>query len=123
MNMTTEEVLREYYAAYNAGDPQRLAAVLDEDVVLHAGGTPREGRDSYLAMYQYMTSTFEDRINPSSITAEGENGVTEFENVLVARDDVPDFMGRPVKAGETVRFTMTGRYVVRDGRILRIELG
>lgn len=120
--MTTEEVLREYYAAYNAGDADRLAAVLDDNVVLRSGTMTQTGRDAYLGMYQFMTGNFEDTITPTSITGDGENGETKFENTLVARNDIPDFMGRAVKAGEMIKLTMSGRYVVRDGKIVDIEL-
>ena len=41
---------------------------------------------------------------------------------LTARDDVPDFMGQALAKGETITLNLTGRYTIRDGRIVGIRI-
>lgn len=56
--MTVNEVLTAYYDAYNSEDPNLLATVLDEAVVLRIGGGTPEGRSAYLDTYKMTTTMF-----------------------------------------------------------------
>ena len=64
MTMSVNEVLTAYYDAYNSENPDRLAAVLDEAIVLRTAGGTQEGRPAYLETYKMMTTTFVSRIMP-----------------------------------------------------------
>lgn len=121
--MDAEPLMRAYYEAYNSEDETRVAALLAEGVVLVSAAGEQRGRDAYLATYRWMISNFVDRMTPERIAATAEGAVVDINARLTARADIADFLGHPVRAGETIVLALTGRYTVLDGRISRIEIG
>ena len=63
--MSNENLIRDYYAAYNSGDASRIAALLDQDVTLTSAAGEQKGRDAYLATYAWMIGNFIDRMPPT----------------------------------------------------------
>jgi ketosteroid isomerase-like protein len=121
--MASEDFFKGYYQAYNSEDPAKLGAFLAEDVVLVSAMGEQTGKDSYLQTYQFMTSTFVDKMRSEKITLTPDGAVIDIHDSLIARADVPDFMGQSLKAGEEMVLKLTGRYTLRDGKIARIEIG
>ena len=121
--MTNEELMRNYYEAYNSEDESRLAPLLAEEVELVSAAGTQTGRDAYLATYRYMIATFVDRMTPERIAADAEGATVDIDDQLTARADVEDFLGMSPRAGETVALPITGRYTIRDGRITHIRIG
>jgi len=121
--MDNEALMRAYYEAYNSEEESRLAPLLAEDVTLVSAAGEQAGRDAYLATYRWMIATFEDRMTPERIAADAEGATVDIHDRLVARQDVDDFLGTSPRAGEAVELSLTGHYTIRDGTILRIEIG
>ncbi|GAA0965173.1 nuclear transport factor 2 family protein [Actinocorallia libanotica] len=122
MTTTVNQVMTSYYDAYNSEDPDRLAAVLDDSVILRSAAGTGQGLPGYLDTYRTMITTFVDRMTPQRIEADGDTATVSIVNTLTARADVPDFMGMKLKAGETLTLNLRGRYKVRDGRISEIDI-
>jgi ketosteroid isomerase-like protein len=114
--------MRSYYNAYNSEDPDAVAKLLPQDVVLTSEAGTENGRQAYLATYRYMIALFIDRMEPLQITVEGDAAIVHIRDRLTARADIPDFMGHEVKAGQTLVLELMGRYRFVDGKISRIEL-
>lgn len=121
--MAGEDFFRGYYEAYNSEDPARLGALLADDVVLASAMGEQTGKNAYLQTYQFMISTFIDRMRPEKITLTPNGAVVDIHDSLIARADVPDFMGQSLKAGEEMVLELTGKYTLKDGKIARIEIG
>lgn len=120
--MGNAALMRAYYEAYNSEDESRLTPLLAEDVLLVSAAGEQRGRDAYLATYRWMIATFEDRMTPERIAADQDGAVVEIHDRLVARQDVEDFIGLSPRAGEAIELSLTGRYMIRDGMIHRIEI-
>ena len=73
-----------------------------------------------------MIGNFIDRMTPERIAATADGApdgvLVDINDRLTARADISDFLGRPVRAGETMTLTLTGRYTIQNGRITRIEI-
>lgn len=127
--MTGEDILRRYYDAYNAGDEERLRALLADDVALvpiagggEAGAEEIRGVEAYLATYRTSLASFQDVMEPQAIEAEGNVVTVDLRNLLTAREDVDDFFGISARSGETVTLRLIARYTIADGRIVRIAI-
>ena len=97
--MSVRAVITAYFDAYNSEDPHHLAAVLDEDVVLHSAAGTQHGLSAYLDTYRAMASTFVDRMTPEEIEVSGDTATVTVVNTLTARADVKNFMGTSLKGG------------------------
>lgn len=115
-------LMRRYYAAYNSGDETQVAPLLADDVVLVSAAGEQRGRAAYLATYRWMIANFVDRMTPTHIAATTDGAVVDIDDRLQARADIADFLGRPVRADETLILSLTGRYTIQNGCISRIEI-
>ncbi|MEU5842713.1 nuclear transport factor 2 family protein [Rhodococcus sp. NPDC047139] len=97
--MSVEGVLTAYFEAYNSEEPDRLAELLDKDVVLHSAAGTEQGLSTYLDAYRSRAAVFVDRMIPDRIEVNGDMATVTILNTLTARVDVPDFMGAPVGKG------------------------
>ena len=118
------DLLRRYYAAYNAGDEDGLRACLADGVVLVPGeGLDQQiGVERYLAVYRQSRALFEDVMVPADITQHGDAVSVVLRNHLTARADVADYFGMAVARGATLTLNLDARYRVADGRIMAISL-
>ena len=114
--------MRRYYDTYNAGDADRLAQFYAEDVVLTSAAGTIEGREALLDVYRGIVAGFDDVMTPRYILADETTAMVEIEDVLTARQDVSDFLGRAVRAGESIRLNLSGVYRFSGSRIDRITL-
>lgn len=121
--MASEDFFKGYYEAYNSEDPAKLGALLADDVVMASAMGEQTGKDAYLQTYQFMIGTFIDKMRPEKITLTHDGAVVDIHDSLIARADVPDFMGQSLKAGEEMVLKLTGKYTLKDGKIVRIEIG
>jgi len=121
--MASEDFFKGYYEAYNSEDPAKLGALLADDVVMASAMGEQTGKDAYLQTYQYMIGTFIDKMRPEKITLTPDGAVVDIHDSLIARAEVPDFMGQSLKAGEEMVLKLTGKYTLQGGKIARIEIG
>ena len=117
-----EAFFRGYYEAYNSEDETRLAAYLDDDVVLTSAQGVQRGRDAYLATYRQIISGFSDRMTPEDIAVDGAAATVRITDRFVAKTDVPDFLGQSFKAGAGFTLKLVARYTVADGKIATIDI-
>ena len=118
----SEALIRSYYEAYNALDTDRLASLLAPEVELVSAMGTQSGRDSYLDTYRYMTDLFTDIMTPERIEVDGDTVTVAIHDSLVAKADIADFMGQPVKAGEELILRLHGRYTIANGVIGKIAI-
>ena len=115
-------LMRSYYAAYNSEDESKLSPLLAEDVVLVSAAGEQRGREAYLATYRWMIGNFIDRMTPERVVATPDGAVVDIDDHLTARADIADFLDRPVRAGETMTMTLSGRHTIQNERITRLEI-
>lgn len=120
--MAPDDMMRSYYAAYNAEDAAALGGHLADDVVLVSAAGTQRGRAAYLDTYRFMIGQFVDRMTPISIAVAGDSATVRISDSLTARSDIADFMGHALSAGQTIVLELVGRYHFANGRIARIEI-
>jgi len=98
----SEAFFRGYYEAYNSADASKLAPFLADDVLL--------------------ISDFSDQMTPEEITVDGNKATVRITDRFVAKADVPDFLGQSFAKGQGFTLKLIGTYLVRNGRIARIEI-
>src|ERR1700761_5225251 len=117
-----EAFMRGYYEAYNSEDPDRLGALLADDVVLVSAQGESHGKAAYLATYQGIIADFTDQMTPTEIAVSGDNATVKITDRFTARHDVADFLGQSFKKGGGFTLKLEGRYRVVGGKIVRIEV-
>jgi len=114
--------MESYYEAYNSGDTQALGQFYAEDIVLVSAQGEIKGRAALLATYEWITGQMLDRMTPESILIEGRRAAVEINDVFTAKHDVPDFLGRSLRAGESFSIKLCGIYTLGDDGFDRITL-
>lgn len=117
-----EELLSRYYQTYNSEDSEALRAFYHPDVELVSAQGTMSGVEAVLDTYRGLISMFHDKMTPESIVVEGEHARVLISDSFTAKQDVPDFMGMSLKAGETRVMKLKASYHIRDGRIARVEV-
>ena len=117
-----EAFMRGYYEAYNSEDAERLSAFLADDVVLVSAQGEQHGKAAYLKTYAGIIADFRDQMTPTEITVGGDTAAVKITDRFTARHDVADFLGQSFEAGGGFTLKLEGKYVVKDGKIARIDV-
>ena len=114
--------MHSYFETYNSADAERISAYYAPGVKLFASGGEIDGRVALLGVYREIINGFTDLMTPKRILTDDAVAMVEIEDMLTAKHDVKDFLGKPVKAGETVTLRLAGVYEFEDGLISRITM-
>lgn len=118
----SREFFTSYYATYNRVDPEALSRFYAEDAVLVSAQGEVRGREALVGTYRYITGLFKDQMTPESIIVDGDRAAVEITDRFVALDDVPEFLGKAWKKGETHTLKLCAVYTLRNGLIARIGI-
>jgi steroid delta-isomerase-like uncharacterized protein len=119
--MTTEELIRAYYAAFNACDFDGMVALLTEDVAHDINQGAREtGRAAFRAFLAHMEKCYSEQLTDIVLLTEpsGTRAAAEFvvHGVYKATDE-----GLPEATGQTYELPAGAFFDVRDGLIARVS--
>ncbi len=119
--MTTEALIRSYYAAFNAADYDGMVALLTEDVVHDINQGSREtGRAAFRAFLSHMEECYSEQLKDIVVLVEstGSRAAAEFtvHGVYKATDT-----GLPEATGQTYVLPAGAFFEVRDGLIARVS--
>lgn len=117
-----EELMRRYYATYNREDPEALAAFYHPECQLHSAQGSMQGRKEILDTYRYLITAFEDRMTPLDIRVQGDTAEVDILARFTAREDVADFMGQSLVAGESFELKLKAHYRAERGRFREIHI-
>ena len=118
--MTAEQIVRAYYAAFNANDHAAFLALLTEDVAHDINQGGREvGRPAFAAFLQHMDRCYREQVEDLVVLTEpsGERAAAEFtiRGVYLRTDE-----GFPEARGQTYVLPVCAAFTLRDGRVARI---
>ncbi len=121
MNKDTENLIRRYYDAFNAGDVDRFLDLLTDDVVHDINQDGREvGRDAFRRFLERMNRSYREQISDLAVLTneQGDRAAAEFTvlGTYLATDE-----GLPEARGQTYRLPAGAFFEVRDGKIARIS--
>ena len=113
------DIIRQYYAAFNAGDWEAMTALLAEDVAHDLNQGRREvGRAAFAAFLARMARSYRERIEDLVVMV-GDDGRCAAEWVVhgeyLATDE-----GLPPARGQRYRIAGGSFFEVRDGKIARV---
>jgi len=118
---STDALIRQYYAAFNAGDMDAFLDLLTEDVAHDVNQGGRElGREAFAAFMARMNRCYREEIVDIAVMVDrdGSRASAEFTvlGTYLATDD-----GLPPATGQTYRLPAGAFFDIRDGRVARIS--
>jgi steroid delta-isomerase-like uncharacterized protein len=118
--MSTEALIRAYYAAFNAGDWDGMAALLSETVAHDVNEGPREGgRAAFRAFLDRMARHYREQVEEVvvMVSADGARAAAEF---IETGDYLVTDPGLPPARGQRYRLPVGAFFAVEGGRITRV---
>lgn len=117
-----EADFREYVTRFNEDDFEGFGSYYAEDVEFELGDRKRiVGREDVLEFYREVASRVEETLTVRDVLVDGDRIAAELETEFHALEDWPDFVGGPMKAGETVEFVSFVHYWIEDGQFRTIR--
>jgi steroid delta-isomerase-like uncharacterized protein len=119
--MSVEGLIRDYYAAFNAGDEAAFMALLTDDVAHDINQGEREvGKAAFAAFWARMSRCYKETIKDIVVMTEptGARAAAEFvvHGEYLAADE-----GLPPAHGQTYTLPAGAFFTIRDGKVARIS--
>jgi steroid delta-isomerase-like uncharacterized protein len=117
----SERLIRDYYAAFNAGDETAFLALLTEDVVHDINQGGREiGKPAFAAFWARMSRCYKETIADIVVLTEpsGERAAAEF---VVHGEYLEADEGLPPAHGQKYVLPAGAFFTIRDGKVARIS--
>lgn len=121
--MKREEV-EKYYKAYNDGDFETASTYYSDDVIFEYQGKRYEGKENVFDWFAELGQAFNEEMTPTNILFDEDKMAVEMENILEAKVDIPNLLGRPIslKAGESLTLGFGAFYDIRDNKFCHVRL-
>ncbi|BBL69595.1 ketosteroid isomerase-related protein [Methylogaea oryzae] len=119
MNQTIT-LIKNYYAAFNAGDMDTFLNLLTDDVIHDINQGAREvGKDAFRAFMDRMNGAYKEELVDMVIMAseDGKRAAAEF---VVLGEYLRTDEGLPEAHGQKYRLPAGAFFDVRDGKVARI---
>lgn len=121
MHAATTDLIRRYYAAFNAGDMPGFLALLTDDVAHDINQSGREiGRDAFAAFMQRMNSSYREQIVNIAVFA-SDDGTRAAAEFTVLGEYLKTDEGLPPATGQQYTLPAGAFFDIRDGQVARIS--
>ncbi len=120
MQSATLDLIRRYYAAFNAGDMATFESLLTDDVVHDINQGAREaGKAAFRAFMQRMNASYREHLTDIVVfaSADGTRAAAEF---VVNGEYLKSDEGLPPARGQKYRLPAGAFFDVRDGKVARV---
>jgi hypothetical protein len=119
-----EQTFRTYIGHFNRAEYDELVRYFADDVTLSfPNGTTLEGRDGIVAFYTPIHKAVTEILEIDFLLVGADKLAVELYTEFHARQDFPDFPGRPLEAGDVLRFTSFVHYDLDENdRFRRIRV-
>ena len=122
MNGAAPEAFAAYIEAFNRADYAAFGDYYTDDVVLVIGGTRElRGKQAIFDFYKDVKAKTRRTIRIVQSFAEGDCLAAELESEFLALEDLPDFQGGPLAAGDRMHINTFVLYELEGGRYARIR--
>ena len=121
MHTDTVDLIRRYYAAFNAGDMPAFLDLLTDDVAHDINQSGREvGRAAFVAFMQRMNGSYREQIVDITVFAsdDGKRAAAEF---TVLGEYLETDKGLPPATGQKYTLPAGAFFDIRDGKVARIS--
>ncbi len=116
----TIDLIRRYYAAFNAGDMKTFESLLTDDVIHDINQGQREtGKEAFRKFMGRMNGAYRENLTDMAImaSADGTRASAEF---VVNGEYLKSDEGLPEAHGQKYVLPAGAFFVVRDGKVARI---
>ena len=117
---TTLDLIRRYYAAFNAGDMATFETLLADDIVHDINQGAREtGKTAFRAFMQRMNGAYKEHLTDMVVmaSADGSRAAAEF---VVNGEYLKSDEGLPPAHGQKYLLPAGAFFDVRDGKVARV---
>lgn len=121
MHAATIDLIRRYYAAFNAGDMPTFLGLLTDDVAHDINqGERQNGRAAFSAFMQRMNTSYREQIANITVFAseDGRRAAAEF---TVHGEYLKTDEGLPPATGQKYTLPAGAFFDIRDGQVARIS--
>lgn len=114
-------LIRNYYTAFNRGDPAAMLALLSDDVRHEPSqGAIRSGKEMFAAFLAHMNRCYAEQVIDPVIMASPDGSRAAAEFMLDGRYLETD-EGLPEAKGQPYRLRVGAFFEISDGRISRVS--
>ena len=117
-----KERMTAYYETYNQSVDEALTTFYTDDVVFEYQDLKLTGKQAVLEHFAGLQQAFKEIMVPKNILVDGDKAAVEVENKFEAKIDIPDFLGKSFKAGESFTGRFSGFYETRGDKICHVRL-
>ncbi len=118
--MAATDLIKDYYAAFNAGDMDRFLALLSDEVVHDINQGERQiGKAAFAAFMTRMNRCYREQLSDIVVMAssDGRRAAAEF---IVHGQYLADDDGLPPATGQRYLLPAGAFFEIRDGKVARV---
>ena len=118
--MAATDLIKDYYAAFNAGDMDRFLALLSDEVVHDINQGERQiGKAAFAAFMTRMNRCYREQLSDIVVMAssDGRRAAAEF---IVHGQYLADDEGLPPATGQRYLLPAGAFFEIRDGKVARV---
>ncbi len=121
MNNQTENLIKQYYAAFNAGDMDTFLSLLTDDVIHDINQGGREiGQAAFTQFMQRMNTHYKEQLVDMVIMT-NQDGTRAAAEFVVLGEYLKTDEGLPEANGQTYRLPAGAFFAIRDNKVARIS--
>ena len=120
MHQATDNLIRDYYAAFNRQDMEHFLSLLTDDVAHDINQGSREsGKAAFASFMEKMNDSYKEEIVDLVVLSDDQGKHASVEFTVIGEYLASD-AGLPEASGQTYRLRAGAFFDIRDGRISRV---
>jgi hypothetical protein len=121
--MEIKNVIEAYYKDFNASNSgDVISAYYSDDVIFEYQGEKVIGITNVINYLDGAWQAVKETITPLNIVVDGNKAAVEVDDRIEAKIDLPDFLGRSFKTGDSINAKFSLFYDFREGKICHIRI-
>ena len=121
--MEIKNVIEAYYKDFNASNSgEVISAYYSDDVIFEYQGEKVVGITNVINYLDGAWQAVKETLTPLNIVVDGNKAAVEVDDRIEAKIDLPDFLGRSFKTGDSINAKFSLFYDFREGKICHIRI-
>jgi hypothetical protein len=121
--MEIKNVIEAYYKDFNASNSgDVISAYYSDDVIFEYQGEKVIGITNVINYLDGAWQAVKETLTPLNIVVDGNNAAVEVDDRIEAKIDLPEFLGRSFKTGDSINAKFSLFYDFREGKICHIRI-
>jgi hypothetical protein len=121
--MEIKNVIEAYYKDFNASNSgEVISAYYSDDVIFEYQGEKVIGITNVINYLDGAWQAVKETLTPLNIVVDGDRAAVEVDDKIEAKIDLPEFLGRSFKAGDSINAKFSLFYDFRESKICHIRI-